>query len=167
MNGRNHFKNITSFHGFTYMSVLVLIIVTGIALTSASRSWRLTMQREREKELLFKGDQIRSAIKSYYNAMDNKYSYPSRLEDLLKDPRFLATRRHLRKIYKDPMLTGGEWGIILASGNTIKGVYSKSDGVPLKKGNFSHADKNFELAKTYSDWKFVFIPDKTADIKKG
>ena len=157
----------TSCHGFTYMSVLVLIIVTGIALTSASRSWRLTMQREREKELLFRGDQIRNAIKSYYNAVDGKFAYPSRLEDLLKDPRFLATRRHLRKIFKDPMINSGEWGIVLGSGNSIKGVYSKSEGVPLKKGDFPEVYQNFELANKYSDWKFVFVQDKTTNTKKG
>jgi len=147
--------------GFTYMSVLLLLIVTGIALTSASRSWRAIMQREREKELLFRGDCIRKAIESYYKAGDaKKITYPSRLKDLLKDPRFPAIRRHIRKIYSDPLSESGEWGIILGAGNRIKGVYSQSKATPLKTGNFPDKYKEFEKAKKYSDWKFVFVPEK-------
>ncbi len=147
--------------GFTYMSVLLLIIVSGIALTSASRSWRVIMQREREKELLFRGDCIKKAIESYYKAGEaKKVTYPSRLKDLLKDPRFPTIRRHIRKIYADPLSESGEWELILGKGNRIKGVYSKSKATPLKTGDFLDKYKEFEEAKKYSDWKFVFVPEK-------
>lgn len=147
--------------GFTYMSVLVLLVVMGIALASASRSWRTVMQREREKALLFRGGRIRNAIASYYNAGKTKKGvYPSRLKDLLKDPRFPGVRRHIRKVYRDPFSESGEWGIILGKGKRIRGVYSKHAGKPLKTGNFPDEFSHFEKASQYSDWKFVFVPKK-------
>ncbi len=101
-----------SFHnqGFTYISVLILIVVTGIALTEASIYWSTLLKRERETEIIFRGDQIRNAIKSYYkNAPSNrKQSYPNRLNDLLKDPRYLQIRWHLRKLYRAPMSQDGK-----------------------------------------------------------
>lgn len=155
--------------GFTYLSVLLLVFVTGTALTTASHSWRTIMQREREKELLYRGDCIRRAIESYCKAGGTKQNkFPSRFEDLLKDPRFPAVKRHVRRIYKDPLTENGTWGIILGSGNRIKGVYSKSKKLPLKTSNFPERYKKFEKAKTYSDWKFVFVPEKKekTEVKK-
>lgn len=147
--------------GFTYLSVLLLIIVSGIALTTASHSWRTIMQREREKELLFRGDCINRAIESYCKAGGTeKITYPSRFEDLLKDPRFPVIKRHIRKIYKDPLTEDGEWGVILGQGRGIKGVYSKSKKIPLKTGDFPGKYIKFEKAKNYSDWKFIFVPAK-------
>jgi type II secretory pathway pseudopilin PulG len=147
--------------GFTYLSVLLLLIVSGIALTTTSHSWRTIMQREREKELLYRGDCITKAIESYCKAGGaEKITYPSRFEDLLKDPRFPAIKRHIRKIYKDPLTEDGDWGVILGPGKGIKGVYSKSKEIPLKTGGFSDKYKEFEKAKNYSDWKFIFVPAK-------
>ena len=155
--------------GFTYLSVLLLVFVAGTALTTASHSWRTIMQRERETELLFRGDRINRAIASYCNAGGAKQiRFPSRFEDLLKDPRFPAVKRHIRRIYKDPMTANGTWGLILGPGNSIKGVYSKSKKTPLKTGNFPDKYKDFEKATTYSDWKFVFVPEKKdkTEVKK-
>jgi len=155
--------------GFTYLSVLLLVFVTGTALTTASHSWRTIMQREREKELLFRGDHINRAIESYCKAGGTKQiRFPSRFEDLLKDPRFPAVKRHIRRIYKDPMTENGTWGLILGPGNSIKGVFSKSKHTPLKTGKFPEKYKDFEKAKTYSDWKFVFVAEKKdkAEVKK-
>ena len=152
--------------GFTYLSVLLLVFVAGTALTTASHPWRTIMQREREKELLFRGDRIHRAIESYCKAGGTEQmKFPSRFEDLLKDPRFPAAKRHIRRIYKDPMTENGTWGLILGPGNSIKGVYSKSKRPPLKTGNFSEKYKDFEQAKTYSDWKFVFVAEKKANVE--
>ncbi len=145
--------------GFTYIGALVLVVVTGIALSSASQYWSTVMTREKEKELLFRGDQIRKAIDSYYKATPRgrQPSYPSRMEDLLKDPRLLESRRHLRRLYTDPM-TGGKWGIISDGRGGVKGVFSLSEKVPLKSGGFPTGYESFESAKAYTDWKFVSNP---------
>jgi type II secretory pathway pseudopilin PulG len=146
--------------GFTYLSALIVVVISGIALTAASEYWSTIAKREREKELLFRGDRIRRAIASYYKGgpAGKPESYPGTLSDLLKDPRSLKTLRHLRKLYRDPMTKDGVWGLVLAEGGGIKGVFSKSTQKPLKTGDFPIDYQSFEKAKTYSEWKFIYNP---------
>jgi type II secretory pathway pseudopilin PulG len=146
--------------GFTYLSVLILVVISGIALTAASKYWSTIAKREKEKELLFRGDQIEKAIESYYQSAPagSPQEFPQKLEDLLKDPRYLELHRYLRKVYRDPMTRDGVWGLVLASGGRIKGVFSKSEARPLKVGDFPTGYESFEKAGHYSDWKFVYNP---------
>lgn len=137
------------------MTVLILMVVTGIALIGVSRSWRTVMQREQEAELLFRGNQIRKGIESYYKAGNN---YPAELADLLKDPRSLAVRRHLRKPYPDPFARDGKWALIRDTNGRLIGVHSNSNGKPLKTGNFSEENTRFRNQTKYSDWKFIYVP---------
>lgn len=113
------------------------------------------MKREKEAELLFRGDAIRKALESYYNFTNNR-EYPRSLDALLKDPRSLTPKRHLRKLYRDVMNPDGEWELILDDTGGIKGVRSKSKDEPLKKANFPDPHRSFETASTYNDWKFIF-----------
>ncbi len=146
--------------GFTYLSALIVVVISGIALVGASEYWSTIAKREREKELLFRGDRIRRAIASYYNDVPagKPKTYPGSLRDLIRDSRFLKVHRHLRKIYRDPMTADGLWGLILADGGGIKGVFSKSTEKPLKTGGFLTEYQSFEKAKTYSGWKFICNP---------
>lgn len=144
--------------GFTYPALLALIVVMGIAVTTAQQSWSTLMKREKEAELLFCGNQIRKAIASYYNAPgdQSKRTHPPSLEALLKDSRFPAIKRHLRKIYPDPMTKGGEWGIVLADNGRIKGVFSQSRQEPIKKDHFLPDNAHFKNKKVYAQWTFVY-----------
>jgi len=71
--------------GFTYIGVLVLVAMMGMALALASELWHTAQKREKEQELLFIGNQFRRAI-AMYSA--NGGGNLQRLEDLLKDPGF-------------------------------------------------------------------------------
>ncbi|MBF0303489.1 MAG: type II secretion system protein [Desulfamplus sp.] len=147
-------------HGFSYPAVLALIIITGIAAATAQRSWTTVVKREKETELLFRGDQIQRAIASYYKAVENKKLYPGSLNELIKDPRFPSTKRHLRKIYTDPMTGNSEWGVVYTQGGRIKGVFSKSSEEPIKKSNFLPQYSRFQDKTHYYDWKFIYQPDQ-------
>jgi type II secretory pathway pseudopilin PulG len=137
--------------GFTYLAVLVLVVVMGIALSGTGQYWSTAMKRERETELLFRGDRIRRAIEAYHRFG----GWPKDLEELVKDRRVPVVRRFLRKIYRDPMAGDGNWVLIQGQGGGIRGVHSASDGVPLKTGNFPPGYEQFEAAETYADWRFV------------
>ncbi len=153
--------------GFAYIGALVLVVVSGIALTTASAYWSTIVKREKEEELLFRGDRIRRAIQLYYdNSPNGRFAYPERLQDLLKDPRFIGVKRYIRKIYKDPMTHEGEWELILDNKGHIKGVYSKSKDKPLKTGGFPQEYSDFEKARSYSDWKFVYIPEAKKNMEQ-
>lgn len=147
--------------GFTYLGVLFAIALMGIALGAVGTLWQTEMQREREKELLFIGNEFRNAIKQYYHRSPGVGSYPKELKVLLKDPRLLNNQRHLRRLYTDPMTGKPEWGLIRTPDKGIMGVYSLSQGKPIKKANFSAADKGFDSARSYRDWRFVYTPSNT------
>ncbi len=144
--------------GFTYLTALffVALLATGLAL--AGEVWETSARREKEAELLFVGNQYRNAIRLYYESTPGGVKrYPRTLEELLSDSRSPAVRRHIRKLYPDP-LGGKEWGVVKAPDGGVGGVYSQSSAKPLKTGNFKLRDAGFESAKTYSDWKVVYSP---------
>ena len=144
--------------GFTYLAALFLILIMGVMLGAVGKIWSTAQQRENERELLFVGAQFREAIGKYYQgATGAEKAFPERLDDLLQDPRHVAVRRHLRKIYRDPMTGTTQWGLVVQNGR-IAGVYSLSQLEPLKTGNFDKEDQAFENAKDFSDWKFVYTP---------
>ncbi|MDE3012074.1 MAG: type II secretion system protein [Pseudomonadota bacterium] len=51
--------------GYAYLALLFAVILIGAALGGAAQVWHTTMQRERERQLLWVGDQYRQAIRLY------------------------------------------------------------------------------------------------------
>lgn len=141
--------------GFTYLGLLILLVLMGVLLAQAGTLWSQTRQREREADLLFYGDQFRQAIAAYYQAQTPN-AYPKTLDDLLEDPRVPFTRRFLRQIYPDPLTGKCDWVLIKAPDRSIMGVYSPAPGVPIKRGGFLPADAAFADAKSYAAWRFEF-----------
>jgi len=147
--------------GFTYPAALLLIIIVSVSLMVVQKQWSTIVKRDKEKELFFRTGQIINGIASYYqNSPEGSHRYPLQLKDLVKDNRFSGIKRHLRKIYKDPMTKEGRWGIIYDGKGGIKGVFSLSKEEPLQKGGFLKAYKSFENSQKYSEWKFVYEPEK-------
>lgn len=145
--------------GFTYLAMLLAVAVIGVGLASGGRSWSTAAQRDREAELLFAGGEFRRAIRQYYEGSPGTAKrYPRRLEDLLKDERFPFTRRHLRRIYRDPMTGSRQWGLIEAPEGGIMGVHSLSPSSAFKTANFAAADRDLEGKARYDEWKFFYRP---------
>ena len=74
--------------------LLVAIGVMGILMSAALPVWRTYMQREKEAELLFRGEQYVRAIDLYQRRFPG--AYPTDLEALVEG-------RFLRRLYPDPM----------------------------------------------------------------
>jgi type II secretory pathway pseudopilin PulG len=146
--------------GFTYLGLLFLVAVIGVGLAAGGLVWHTAVQREREHELLFAGEQYRRAIKSYYDASPGAKQYPRSLDDLLLDPRFPNVRRHLRRIYPDPMTGGKDWEPVSAPDGAILGVHSRSKAKPLKSAGFKPELAAFAQAQSYAGWVFAFIPEQ-------
>ena len=155
--------------GFTFLGLLIIVAIMGVGLLAVGEVWHSARQREKEQELLFVGNQFRRAISSYYRhapAANKQQPYPTRLEDLLKDPHYLSTQRYLRKIYPDPISGSSEWGVVTKNGG-IYGVYSLSEEAPIKQGNFRPSEKYFEGKTKYSDWLFMYVPGKNSSTAGG
>ncbi|MBI5190398.1 MAG: type II secretion system protein [Nitrospirae bacterium] len=149
--------------GFTYIGLLITIVIISISTAVVAKSWKVTMKVEREKELLWIGNQFRQAIGRYYEALDvpshaGLRLYPKELKDLLQDPRSPGTHRYLRKIYADPMTGKDDWVLMMDDKNHIKGVHSKSDVETLKRDGFDLADESFAGKTRYSEWVFEYVP---------
>jgi len=143
--------------GFTYIGLLVAVALAGLGLAVTGEAWRTTAQREKERELLFVGDEFRKAIKQYYESTPGGMKqFPKSLEALLKDERYPTTRRYLRKIYRDPMTGKRDWGLVRGPGESIMGVYSLAPGTPIKRANFPTEYSSFERAESYTAWRFAF-----------
>lgn len=141
--------------GFTYFGVLFLVMLIGLALTGALELWSTASQRARERDLLWVGNQYARALQSYYQHSPGPKQYPQSLDQLLDDRRFPVTRRHLRKLYADPITGDTQWGFVLSPDGRIVGVHSLSEDEPRKKAEFPRRWEDFNQRQKYSEWRFV------------
>jgi len=130
----------------------------GAGLAAIGTWWSTVAKREREEELLFVGEQFRSAIRSYFDRTpDGAKVFPRTLLDLVEDNRGVKPLHHLRQIFRDPMTGTREWGLIRA-GDRIIGVHTQHPGVPMRHANFTATQEDFASASSYRDWKFTYAP---------
>lgn len=147
--------------GFTLVGLLAVMAISLMFLAVVAPSWNHLMTRNKEEELIFRGESYKFAIELYqkqYNKL------PTRLDELIKT-------RKIRKLYLDPV-TGGEFELIVFTGAGkkreselapsqrqslrgtmpggssmgIMGVVSTSDKVALRP----YKDK-----EKYNEWEFV------------
>lgn len=80
--------------GFMMVALLVMMAVMAVVMTVALPAWSTLARREREAELVFRGEQYARAISLF----QRKYggSFPPSID-------VLVTERFLRKKYKDPV----------------------------------------------------------------
>jgi type II secretory pathway pseudopilin PulG len=142
--------------GFTFVGLLVLLVLMGLVLAAAGEVVATVAQRERETQLLWVGHEYRSAIGRYWS---QRRAYPQTLQELLGAASDAPVQvRYLRRLYPDPMTNAVDWVLLPAPNGGIMGVASSSKRAPLKTGRFDDADQAFKEASAYSDWQFAFVP---------
>jgi len=136
-------------HGFTLIELIVataiLVILTSLAIPLA----RVSIKRERERELRRDLWEMRDAIDRYKDAADRgafqtkvgSEGYPPDLDTLVKGVDVGGKKvRFLRQIPVDPMTGDTEWGLRSMQddpdsdswgGQAVFDVYSKSQGEAL------------------------------------
>lgn len=142
--------------GFSYLWVLMSIAFMGVGLSLGADLHATASQRDRERELLAIGHQFRFAIASYREGATaaGLREYPATLDDLLLDPRVPGVRRHLRRVFIDPLTGNAEWGVVRVGGRIV-GVHSLSAGVPLKQDGFGADDAAFRGRQSHAEWLFT------------
>lgn len=159
MSPRVCFRGMQTGRGFTYIWMLFAVALSGIVLAGAGQLWQTEALREKEVELMFVGEQFRQAIGSYYeNSPGAAKHYPDSLEKLLTDDRLPVVKRHLRRIFFDPMTGMVEWGLVRKPGVGIVGIHSLSTQKPFKRAGFHERYENFADAVNYQEWQFVYTP---------
>jgi type II secretory pathway pseudopilin PulG len=86
--------------GYAMAAVLMSVAVMAIVMSALLPVWRQQMQREKEAELAFRGEQYARAI--YLFQRSNGGQNPPSLD-------VLVSGRYIRKKYKDPMTEDGEF----------------------------------------------------------
>lgn len=124
--------------GFTYLAVLFLVALTAAGLAALGQAWSTAVQREKERELEFRGREIARAIASYVRASaigSGSAAYPGSLDELLVDRRGATPRHHLRRRYADPFTGEPDWVLIEAPGDPQRfhGVRSRSTQQLLRR----------------------------------
>ncbi|MEO8039233.1 MAG: type II secretion system protein [Betaproteobacteria bacterium] len=141
--------------GFTYLAVLFLVALLGIALASAGVVWSTYSRRDKETELLFVGEQFQDALRAWNRANATVGDgFPKTLEQLLADPNAPDTRRFLRRIYVDPMTGKPQWGLVRGPAGGIIGVHSLSSDKPIRT-QVPESLGGVSDATSYADWKFI------------
>ncbi len=124
-------------YGVTYLMLMFAIVLIGVSLSVVGKQWSVAVKRDKEAELLFRGNRIKAAIEAYaaHHAVEKARRpnrYPTSLEQLTKKP-----KRYLQVVYKDP-ITGRDFELIKAGGQII-GVKSTSKGRPFNQVDFKNA----------------------------
>jgi general secretion pathway protein G len=136
--------------GFTLMELVVASAILSILTLMALPLARITIQREKEKELRRALWEMRDAIDRYKDAADRQAfqikldsgGYPPTLEELVKGVEIQGDKkvRFLRSIPVDPMTKSKEWGLRSMQddpdstswgGQSVFDVYTKSEGTAL------------------------------------
>lgn len=143
--------------GFTYLALVIFITIIGMVGALTLKADALLRRAAAEEELLAIGADFADALKSYAAVTPKgQPTQPRKLEDLLRDTRFPEPRRHLRKIFVDPITGKAEWGIqYQGEQGGVIAVYSLSTSRPLKVGNFDPRFSGFDNRPRISDWKFA------------
>lgn len=143
--------------GFTYLGLIIFVFILGMVGAATLKIGSLLQRAHAEQELLEIGAQFSTALRTYAEATPRgRPAQPMSLEELLRDTRFPNPRRHLRKIFVDPVSGKAEWGLVRAGdGGRILGVHSLSQAAPLKLANFDKRFPGFENRERISDWKFM------------
>ena len=101
------------------------------------QQWSVMVKRDKEAELLFRGNRIKEAIERYVADYEVQKAtrpnrYPLTLKELVKKP-----KRYLQVVYKDPFT--GEDFVLIKDATGIRGVHSSSEDVPYDQINFKGA----------------------------
>ena len=101
MSGRNSPRDSA---GYVLFGVLVGITLLGVGLSAGVALWSQVVQREREAELLFRGEAVVRALQRFQQ--DRPGTLPETLEELVEG-------KYLRRAWVDPM-TGRSFRILRA-----------------------------------------------------
>jgi type II secretory pathway pseudopilin PulG len=142
--------------GFAMAGLLVAIALLSLGMSMAMPAWKTLIQREKEEELLWRGQQYDRALQLYRkkNAAPGAPSL-----DLLIQGKFL------RKKYKDP-ITNGDFELV-GVGQTANapGVRQPQRGFGQLIGGVRSKSKarSFRVLNgrtTYDEWQFTYVPWK-------
>ena len=124
--------------GYVMLAIVAMLAALAVALYKIVPQYAFQAQRDKEEELLFRGEAYRQAIQNYVRKFGR---YPTSLDELLETNNL----RFLRKLYKDPMTEDGEWrlihvgpGGVITDSKVMGGASGTTTGLPQSTMRFSN-----------------------------
>jgi len=130
--------NLNDEGGYALVALLVVMSLMALFAMAAASNVKQQAQREREKEAIFRGEQVADAIRSYYRFRGGQgvNSLPTNMDQLLEGiPRGTQKLQILRvEATRDPLSSTGEWKLISPTsqdfGGLVRNLTVYSGGVP-------------------------------------
>jgi type II secretory pathway pseudopilin PulG len=156
-------------HGYAMAALLVAMAVMAILMSVALPTWKQTLRREKEEELIFRGNQYARAIGAYQRKYAN--ASPASIDVLIE-------QHLLRKKYKDPLAPtddvefaplyvnnrGGGAGPAGQSAAAQAAASAAASTTPSGGGIIGVASKNtsesirtFNDKNHYNEWQFMAL----------
>ena len=132
--------------GYALVALLAVMSLLALFAMAAASNVRQQSQREREKEAIFRGEQVADAVRSYYQYKGRQgvNSLPTSMDQLLDGiPRGTKKLQILRvEAVRDPLSKTGEWRLVSPTSQEFASFVSNltvySGGVPpTPKRDFS------------------------------
>lgn len=121
--------------GYTFVALVVFLIVLNIGLAVAMPLWSKVVQREREAELVFRGLQYAEAIRVFQARFGRP---PNNLDELLE-----LEPRSIRQLWEDPLSDSGKWAPLLAgAGSRDRGRDLARADAPGDTGDTDEAERS-------------------------
>jgi type II secretory pathway pseudopilin PulG len=161
----------TSERGFSYLLLLFLVLLSGVALAALGENVTVGVQREREAELLWRGTEIARALARYHAVpVSGASRYPATLEELVEDRRLADPRYHLRRLYLDPYTGRADWVLLRDEQGGIVGIHSRASAVALARVDVPSVDSggtapsNDPARRRVDQWHFMADANASASV---
>ena len=142
--------------GFAWIFVLAALALASATGALVAQRWSDKTSRDREQMLLRIGDEYARALADYRaSSPGSDRRYPASLEQLVLDTRFVGLRRHLRKLYPDPMTGQPDWVLLRDPRGDIIGVHSRSEQQTWTRVPQRLAHVDLPTAERYAAWVFT------------
>lgn len=138
--------------GYTLVALLAFMALLAMFALAAAPNIRQQAQREREKEAIFRGEQVADAIRLYYTfsvqyrGAQSTNGLPTSMDQLLEGVQIPGRTNKLQILRpaaaRDPLTGDGKWRLVSPTSTDLRGFVESltiySGGVPpAPKGNFT------------------------------
>jgi type II secretory pathway pseudopilin PulG len=107
--------------GYALVALLVVMSLMALFMMAAALNVKQQVQREREKEAIFRGEQVADAIRLFYRSRGGQgtNSLPTNMDQLLDGIQIQGRTKKLQILRvaaaRDPLSSTGEWKLIAPS----------------------------------------------------
>ena len=126
--------------GYALVALLLVMSLMTLFAMAAASNVKQQAQREREKEAIFRGEQVADAIRAYYRSRGGQgvNSLPTNMDQLLEGIQIPGRTKKLQILRAaaavDPLSSSGEWKLISPTSQDFAGLVRNltvySGGVP-------------------------------------